>query len=73
LTWYKSSPVKNKLPKANQAIYTKQEEQATLDMLMKDLSTLVKHMDSIKTLNHTFQKPISIITGTNPTNDWQGM
>ncbi len=43
-----------------------------LDMLMKDLNTLREHMDSIKTLNHTFQKPISINTVTNPENELRG-
>jgi len=71
MKWCKSLQVKNKPLGVNRVIYTKLEEQATQAMLMKDLSTLVKHMDSIKTLNHTFQKHISINTGINPTNDWR--
>jgi len=58
--------------KQNRHTYTKREEQAMASTLMKDLSTLVKHMDSIKTLNHTFQKPISIDTDTNPTKELRG-
>ncbi len=34
----------------------KPQERLMLVMLMKDLNTLVKHMDSIKTLNHTFPR-----------------
>ncbi len=47
-------------------------ELRTLDMLMKDLNTLVEHMDSIRTLNHTFQRPILTNTNTNPTNELRG-
>ncbi len=73
MTWSKSLlPLLKARLEVNRVTYTKQEEQAMQATLMKDLKLLVEHMDSIKTLNHTFQKPISINTDTNPTNELRG-
>jgi len=71
MTWYKSSPVSDKLLKEKLVTSKVEVNPHTLAMLTKDLNKLVKHMDSIRTLNHTFQKPISINTDTNLANDWQ--
>ncbi len=73
MNWSKSSLVKDKRPKVVRHLLEQKVEHHTLDMLMKDLKLLVEHMDSIKTLNHTFLKPISTNIGINPTNDWRGI
>ncbi len=72
MNWLPSTPVKNKVQREKLRTYQLEAEHHTLVMLMKDLKRLVNHMDSIKTLNHTFLKPISINTGINPTNDLRG-
>ncbi len=68
MNWPSKLQQVNQLAQKRQSLVQKQDLHSSL-MLMKDLKLLVNHMDSIKTLNHTFQKPIWTDIDINHTRD----